>query len=505
VLLVIVLVFVLGASAVAVGLVLLSMFGFERFVGLRYLLRSRRSDISNIGLLVTSLLIAGGFVALFAGRGYSRGLETLGVVAILTPAPFFMGFALLRVFSVFTTVSTMGVVLGVASLVVVLAVTSGFEREFEDKVLAVNAHLLVMSYGEPSLDEREKAAESYMKKLEGLPGLRRMAKFSLSAGEVMIGKVGANLKGIDLQQGGEELQRAMLNGGKVQDLARPAPRCASGPAWAGGGAEESETGGAGRIILGAELAQKLHAGVGDCITVLIPFAGDEIDAQPISYQYAVVGTFRLGFHEYDTRLAYVSLEDARKLGGAARGTIFGVELRFDDPRQALKMEKEVVARLGYEPRIMDWETLNHNLFMALEMQKLIIALFLMIIIVVAAFNILASLTMIVMSKVREMAILGAMGARRGAVIRLFMSAGSLVGFVGVGLGILYGIAVCALARVYGYPLDPKVYLIATLPVQITAGELLFVGASTQLICVLATIYPALRAARMKVVDGLRAL
>ena len=123
------------------------------------------------------------------------------MVAILTPAPFFMGFALLRVFSVFTTVSTMGVVLGVASLVVVLAVTSGFEREFEDKVLAVNAHLLVMSYGEPSLDEREKAAEGYMKKLHGLPGLRKMAKFSLSAGEVMIGKVGANLKGIDLDPG----------------------------------------------------------------------------------------------------------------------------------------------------------------------------------------------------------------------------------------------------------------------------------------------------------------
>ena len=152
----------------------------------------------------------------------------------------------------------------------------------------------------------------------------------------------------------------------------------------------------------------------------------------MSYQFAVVGLFRLGFHEYDTRLAYVSLEDARKLGGAARGTIYGIELRFDDPRQALKMEKEVVARLGYEPRIMDWETLNHNLFMALEMQKLIIALFLMIIIIVAAFNIVASLTMIVLSKVREMAILGAMGARKGAVMRLFVSAGSLVGFVGVG-------------------------------------------------------------------------
>jgi lipoprotein-releasing system permease protein len=502
VLLVIVLVFVLGAAAVAVGLVLFSLFGFERFVGLRYLLRTRRSEVSNVGLVITSLLIAGGFAALFAGRGYSRGLETLGVVAILTPAPFFMGFALLRVFSVFTTVSTMGVVLGVASLVVVLAVTSGFEREFEDKVLAVNAHLLVMSYGEPSLDEREKAAEGYMKKLHGLPGLRKMAKFSLSAGEVMIGKVGANLKGIDLTHGGEELQRAMV-AGAVKDLGKPAPRCASGPSWAGGGVEETDTGGAGRIILGAELAQKLHAKVGDCIHVLIPFAGEEIDAQPMSYEYAVVGLFRLGFHEYDTRLAYVSLEDARKLGGAARGTIYGIELRFDDPRQALKMEKEVVSRLGYEPRIMDWETLNHNLFMALEMQKLIIALFLMIIIIVAAFNIVASLTMIVLSKVREMAILGAMGARKGAVIRLFVSAGSLVGFVGVGLGIVYGVAVCALASAYGYPLDPKVYLIATLPVRITAGEILFVAASTQLICLLATIYPALRAARMKVVDGLR--
>ena len=494
--------FVLGAAAVAVGLFLFFAFRFERFVGLRYLLRTRRSEISNIGLLITSLLMAGGVAALLAGRGYSRGLETLGVVAILTPAPFFMGFALLRVFSVFTTVSTMGVVLGVGSLVVVLAVTSGFEREFEDKVLAVNAHLLVMSYGEPSLDEREKAAEGYMKKLQGLPGLRKMAKFSLSAGEVMIGKVGANLKGIDLTQGGEELQRAMV-AGNVQDLGKPAPRCASGPSWAGGGVEEASTGGAGRIILGAELAQKLHAKVGDCITVLIPFAGEEIDAQPMSYEYAVVGLFRLGFHEYDTRLAYVSLEDARKLGGAARGTIYGIELRFDDPRQALKMEREVVARLGYEPRIMDWETLNHNLFMALEMQKLIIALFLMIIIIVAAFNIVASLTMIVLSKVREMAILGTMGARKGAVMRLFVSAGSLVGFVGVGLGILYGVAVCALARVYGYPLDPKVYLIATLPVEITIGEILFVAVSTQLICMLATIYPALRASRMKVVDGLR--
>jgi lipoprotein-releasing system permease protein len=133
----------------------------------------------------------------------------------------------------------------------------------------------------------------------------------------------------------------------------------------------------------------------------------------------------------------------------------------------------------------------------------IISLFLVLIIVVAAFNIVASLTMIVLSKVREIAILAAMGARSQALLRIFVSAGTLVGFVGVGLGILYGLAVCALAGAYGYPLDPKVYLIAELPVDVKAGELVFVAASTQLICLLATLYPALRASRLAVVDGLR--
>lgn len=499
---VVVAVFALGSAALLVSLLLFLGFRFERFVGLRYLLRAKRSTVARTGLTVTALVMVVGLVALFGGRGHSREIETLGVMATLLGGLGLLLFALLRVFSVFTTVSTMGVVLGVASLVVVLAVTSGFEREFEDKVLAVNAHLLVMNYGEPSLEEREQAAEGYLKKLVGLPGLRKMAKFSMSAGEVMIGTVGANLKGIDLTNGADELRRAVIDG-DVADLGKPARGCVAGPSWAGGEVPDAEATGPGRIMLGAALAEKLRVKKGDCITLLIPFAGEEIDAQPMSYQFAVVGLFRLGFHEYDTRLAYVSLEDARKLGGAARGTVYGIELRFDNPRQALKAEREVVARLGYEPRIMDWETLNHNLFMALEMQKLIIALFLMIIIIVAAFNIVASLTMIVLSKVREMAILGAMGARKGAIMRLFVSAGSLVGFVGVGLGILYGLAVCALARVYGYPLDPKVYLIAKLPVEITIGELAFVAVSTQLICMLATIYPALRAARMKVVDGLR--
>jgi lipoprotein-releasing system permease protein len=514
----------IGAVVLAASVALFAGFGFERFVGLRYLLRSRKSKTARAGLAITAGLTLLGLAALFGGRGHARSLETAGVTLTLLGGLGLLLFVLLRIFSVFTTVSTMGVVLGVASLVVVLAVTSGFEREFEAKVLAVNAHLLVMSYGSPGMEDRERAADGYMKKLADLPGLVRISKFGMSAGEVMIGKVGATLKGIDLDNPGTELGPALI-AGKLGDLARPA-HCSVGPRWAAkdaGAAAKAEAAPAGgdrapgdaarrggdddaefvgRIVLGAELAHRIHAEVGDCITVVVPFAGREVDAQPISFPFQVVGLFRLGFHEYDTRLAYVGMADARKIG-EARPMMFGVELRFADPKRALHAEADVIARVGYEPHVIDWQTLNQNMFAALEMQKVIIALFLMIIIVVAAFNIVASLTMIVLAKVREMAILAAMGARRRALMRLFVVAGSLVGFVGVGLGIVYGLGICALAAFYGYPLDPKVYAIAQLPVDVNLGELLAVAGTTQFVCVLATLYPALRAGRLKVVDGLR--
>jgi lipoprotein-releasing system permease protein len=243
--------------------------------------------------------------------------------------------------------------------------------------------------------------------------------------------------------------------------------------------------------------------VGECLQVLVPFSGG-IDSAPSAYTFRVVGISSLGFHEYDARLAFINLEDARRMGNA-RQSIFGVELRFTDPMQAVRIEPEVERRLGPEARVIDWKTLNRNLFAALSMQKLVIAVLLFFIIVVAAFNIIASLMLIVLSKVREIAILASMGARATTLLRVFLAAGTFVGFAGTGLGILYGLAICGLAGLYGYPLDPKVYLIARLPVQISVREILLVAASTQLICFVATLYPAVRAARLRVVDGLRYL
>ncbi len=477
-----------GILALVASGVLLAHAGFERFIGLRYLRRGRVTSGARAGLAVAVAVVGIGVALLALGHGRARDLETAGVMLTLVGALLATLFLLLRIFSVFTTVSTLGVVLGVASLVVVMAVTSGFEREFEDKVLAVNAHAIVMGYGDKTVAVAEQEADGYMRKLADLPGLRRMAKFSLSAGEVMVGRVGANLKGIDLKTGADDLRRALV-AGRVEDLDRPA-RCAEGEAVA-----------PGRIILGAELFRKLHRKLGDCVQVLVPFARGEV-AERSSHAFQIVGVFRMGFHEYDTRLGYVNIEDARRLG-SERQQLFGVELRFDDPKRALAIDAEIAQRLGVDVHVMDWRTLNNNMFTALAMQKAIIGLILAIIIVVAAFNIVASLMLIVRSKTSEIAILRSMGARARAMVRVFLVAGSVVGAVGTSLGILYGVLVCVLVNAYGYSLDSKVYLIERLPVRISASEILFVAAGTQLICFLATIYPAVRAGRMKVIEGLR--
>jgi len=486
----------LAAVAIAAPVVLalggLFAFGLERFVGLRYLHRVRTNAWPRRLLLEAIAHFGLALLLFFWARGTSRAAETAAVINVLYAGLVIVTAILLRYFSVFTTVSTMGVVLGVASLVVVLAVTSGFEHEFQDKVLALNAHLIVIPYGDVDIDSPE--ADRIAEKLKGMPGVVSMSKFLFSAGEVMVGRIGANLKGIDLQQGADDLRHALVEG-RVEDLAAPA----SCPLPEG--TPRKETTDVGRIVLGAELAHKLHVKTGGCVSIMVPFSESGASAPP-SFLFKVVGLFRMGFNEYDTRLAYVSLADARKIANA-RGSVFGVEMRFADPMMALDKTKEVSRRLDAPYRVIDWKELNHNLFMALTMQKVIISLLLVIIIVVAAFNILASLTMIVLSKVREIAILKSMGARTATVARIFVVGGLTVGAIGTGAGIAYGLLVCFLARLYGYPLDPKVYLIGELPVRIAGSEVFAVAVGTLAISCLATIYPAWRAGRMRAVDGLR--
>jgi lipoprotein-releasing system permease protein len=486
--------------AIAVGLALtwvlgeLLKLGLERLVGFRYLLlRGRRNRWLPILLFANLALMILGFIVFgLAHHFQKRGLQTIGVIVILWAAHFAIWAFLLRSFSVFTTVSTMGVVYGVSALIVVFGVTSGFEREFQDKVLALNAHLIVQAYGDADFEEMN----DIQRRLKDMPGVTRMAPFLFSAGEVMIGRVGANLKGIDLQGGADDLRAALKNGsGTVEDLAKPASCTVPGTD------PPRTTADVGRIAIGSELARKLRVGRGDCISIMVPFSSGAADA-PVSYLFKVTGIFRMGFNEYDTRLAYVSIADAQRLANVRR-LVSGVELRFKDPMLALTAGHEIQRRLGSPHHLVDWKELNGNLFRALLIQKVFIALILVIIVVVAAFNIVASLTMIVLSKVREIAILQSMGASSSMVARIFLIGGTSVGMIGTGLGIGYGLLFCLLARLYGYPLDPHVYLIGQLPVLIRPEEIVGVATATILISWVATLYPALRASRLTAVEGLR--
>lgn len=487
------------AGEVAVFGLVVHLFGFdlERTVALRYLRRNKPSRSARLALLVFGGFLGMGLLAFLGGHERGRTIETLGAFLVFGASVALALTVLLNLFSIFTAVSTLGVALGVASLVVVLSVTSGFEREFQKKVLAVNGHLIATSYGKPDVAEAEEEAATIEQKLESLPGLQRTERFSLSAGEVMIGKAGANLKGLDMPGGGVDLRPAVVKG-SFDDLGRPTT-CR--PKAVLPGDEPGPPEPAGRMLVGVELAQKLRAKVGDCVSVLVPFPSKSDNTVP-SYLFKVVGIFHIGFNEYDSRLAYVNIEDAKRLAGA-RQMIFGVELRFDDPLEALALLPEAEERLGPAYRVIDWRSLNANLFTALTMQKVVISIVLLIIIVVAAFNILASLFLIVRTKEREIAIMGSMGARPRPILGIFLAAGAIVGLAGGVLGLTLGLSLCSIVSQYGYALDPKVYLIERLPVQISPVEVMLVPAIALAICLLATLYPAVKASHLRAVDGLR--
>jgi lipoprotein-releasing system permease protein len=224
---------------------------------------------------------------------------------------------------------------------------------------------------------------------------------------------------------------------------------------------------------------------------------------PAVHEFRVAGIFYSGFDEYDRRLCYVTLADGQELVGQG-DVVMGVEIKIDDITKAEEVSKNLLSQLGGTPfRVIDWEELNHNLFTALKMQKVALIIFLTLIVVVAAFNIVAALTMLVIDKTKQIAIFKAMGMSAGEVGQIFTWVGLIIGAVGTACGVALGLLVCSVVQQYGYALDPKVYLIDRLPVSVSYDEIGLIAVITMAICFLATIYPLAKAARMHPVDGLR--
>lgn len=465
---------------------------YEPFIAWRYLYRRRSGSTVLLLTVIFAVLSALALGAVFAMHGDA---QVVGTSLALPCLILFLFFLLLNVFSGFTAVSIIGVAIGVLALVTVLSVTSGFQQSFEQKVLGVNAHVIIMKYGQDFSEYRDVENKALTEKHVVAASPFVFYEGMLAAGKSMSGSI---IKGIDPARSPQVLEvRAAMRVGQVEDLARRLPPNDGGPPLPA-------------IFVGQELAKKLKLKIGDRVRIvspktdLDPSAWGQKGAGPSTREFRLGGLFYTGFEEYDARLAYVAVKDAQAFFEGQGDVVTGVELKLDDIDAALAVAHTLYKDLGGAPyRVIDWEELNHNLFTALKMQKVAITVILTLIIIVAAFNIIAAMTMLVIGKAKEIAILKSMGMRSAGVARVFQAAGLVMGTIGIGFGLAVGMTTIAILRQYKYQLDPHVYLIDQLPVKVNLDEVVMTACITLAICFLATLYPALKAAKLPPVEGLR--
>jgi lipoprotein-releasing system permease protein len=472
---------------------------YELKIGWRYLYGGKRDKLMQLGAALGLVGTVCGIIILLLSSGANPyGVLTV-VVSLMSVAVFF----LFSLFTVFTSVSVLGVVFGVSALTVVLAVTTGFQKEFRDKVLGVNAHVIVLKSQTTFAEYRDvmkTAREIDSEVLAVQPFI--FAEMLATNGRGALS--GVAIKGIDpkLVRGVLDLEKHMVKGSVDTLLTEVCPAGVK-PADKPGCLIDPP------IIMGKELAHKLKADVGDLITVVVPLSNVDFDtwrakaSAPRTRKFTVTGIFYSGFDEYDRRLMYTSLIDTQDLVG--RGDqVMGVELKVSDVDRAENIARQLEKALGGPPyQVQDWYELNHNLFMALKLQKLALVVILTLIIVVAAVNMVSALTMKVTEKTREIAILKSMGSTSSGVALVFQVFGVTIGAAGTAIGVLIGLVTCFVVQRYGYHLDPKVYLIDRLPVEVRPFEVVLVCGVTMAISVFATLVPSQTAAALRPVEGLR--
>ena len=412
---------------------------------------------------------------------------------MISPVELFVGLRYLRAkrrtrfVSFITLISLAGIALGVAALIVILSVMNGFEGELRGRLLSMSAHGYVTG-----AERRTADWHGLVTRVAGHPGVAAAAPL-------------VEMEGM-IQSGGE--LRAVLIHGVDPEFEQALPERATN--FLQGGLENLQPGGRA-IILGRLLALDLGLRIGDGVVLLIPRPVGDGTLRPELERFVLAGVFEVGLQEHDDRLALVNAEDAARIIGLGTERSM-VRFRAADVMQAPAIARDLAAELGEGTIASDWTIENASYFRAIRLEKMMMSLILSLIIGVAAFNIVASLVMVVTDKTNDIAILRTLGMRANGVVRVFFVQGAVIGWTGVLIGVLLGVIVAInvpvivpfLEQALGFQIMPgDVYYVTRIPSELETADVAIISAAAFVLTSLATLYPARRAALVNPAAALR--
>jgi lipoprotein-releasing system permease protein len=402
--------------------------------------------------------------------------------------------------SVITFISIAGIFLGVAALIIVLAVMNGFETDLRNKILGINAHIVLMEY-QGTMKQYRQVIEN----IENVPGVVAATPFIYS--QAMI-KSGTNAGGVVLR--GLQLESAfqVITLGKMKDGSMAFLQADRRPA----AKIEPDLADLPGIVVGKEMAKHLGIFMYQPVSIVSPMGvATPMGMMPRLKRFLVVGIFDSGFYEYDSTLAFVSLADCQAFLNLG-DRVTGVEIRVNDIYKADAISRNIERKLGFPYWARHWMEMNKNLFAALRLEKRVMFIILSLIVLVAAFNIITTLIMVVMEKNKDIAILKSMGATSAGIRKIFILQGVIIGAIGTMLGAAGGIAVALnlskislfIEQMLGIKILPgDVYYLSELPSRVHYGDVAVIIAGSLVLCFLSTIYPSWRAAKLDPAEALR--
>ena len=411
------------------------------------------------------------------------------------PLPLYIGLRYTRAkrrnhfISFISLVSMLGITLGIMALIVVLSVMNGFHQEIRERILSMASHATLSDpYGGGMTDWRE--------------GLAKVRAHQDVVGAAPFVEVQAMLVGPSNVSGA--LVRGILpvDEDQVSDLRHQMES----------GSVDDLIPGAFRIILGEELAAYLGVGPGDKVTVVTPqVTATPVGVMPRLKRFTVSGIFSVGMADYDRSAAFIQMDDAAKLMALGDG-VTGIRLKLTDMWEAPRTALQIAEDLGGVYRVVDWTQVHANFFRALAVEKRMMSIILFLIVAVAAFNIVSALVMVVTDKRSDIAVLRTLGASPGTVMRIFIVQGTAIGLVGTLMGVIVGVLFAInLEAIVGFVeaafnvhfLDPSIYYISDLPSDVHWQDVVLIAGSAFIMSVLATLYPAWRAANTQPAEALR--